>query len=286
VECPLCLSNGEEEIHLFFNCDSIREAWHVMGLANIIQSRLHLLTNVRNLIFDICRNESNMVAGQAAVLLWFAWQNRNNKVWNDTCSQARQIGHQAAQYWFQWATVHGLLQDQQQQNNPVPAATSLLSWHQPPHGYYKCNVDASFYNLTASTGWGWVLRDAHGGFKLAGSNIVPTTFSVIEGEAMALMEAMEEVIHRGFPYVIFESDSKLVVDAIYSRQSGVSEFSLLISHIQSLLRLHNYFEVKYVRRQANKVAHYLARAAFSMSRRRVFDSVPPCIETYLNNEIC
>jgi ribonuclease HI len=286
VECPLCLSCGEEELHLFFNCDSIREAWHVMGLTNIIQSRLHLLTNVRNLIFDICRNESNMVAGQAAVLLWFAWQNRNNKVWNDTCSQARQIGHQAAQYWFQWATVHGLLQDQQQQNNPVPAATSLLSWQQPPHGYYKCNVDASFYNLTASTGWGWVLRDAHGGFKLAGSNIVPTTFSVIEGEAMALMEAMEEVIHRGFPYVIFESDSKLVVDAIYSRQSGVSEFSLLISHIQSLLRLHNYFEVKYVRRQANKVAHYLARAAFSMSRRRVFDSVPPCIETYLNNEIC
>jgi ribonuclease HI len=124
-----------------------------------------------------------------------------------------------------------------------------------------------------------VLRDAHGGFKLAGSNIVPTTFSVIEGEAMALMEAMEEVIHRGFPYVIFESDSKLVVDAIYSGQSGVSEFSLLISHIQSLLRLHNYFEVKYVRRQANKVAHYLARAAFSISRRRVFDSVPPCIET-------
>ncbi|KAK2456835.1 hypothetical protein QL285_004167 [Trifolium repens] len=234
---------------------------------------------------NICRNESNLVAGKAVVLL-FAWQNRNNKVWNDTCSQASQIGQQAAQYWFQWATVQGLLHDQQQQNHPVPAATYILIWQQPPHGYYKCNVDASFYNLAASTGWGWVLRDAHGGFKLAGSNIVPTTFSVIEGEALALVEAMEEVIHRGFPYVIFESDSKLVVDAIHSRQSGVSEFSLLISHIQSLLRVHNYFEVKYVRRQANKVAHYLARAAFSISRRRVFDSVLPCIETYLNNEIC
>jgi ribonuclease HI len=286
VECPLCLSNGEEEIHLFINCDSIREAWHVMGLANIIQSRLHLLTNIRNLIFDICRNESKLEAGKVAVLLWFAWQNRNNKVWNDTCLHAQQIGHQAAQYWLQWAAIHGLLFEQQRQAHPVSTATSITLWQQPPHGYYKCNVDASFYNLAGSTGWGWVLRDSHGGFKLAGSNIMPTTFSVLEGEALALVEAMEEVIQRGLPFVIFESDSKLVVDAIRSRQSGVSEFSLLISHIQSLLRLHNYFEVKYVRRQANKVAHYLARTAFSMSRRRVFDSVPPCIETYLNNEIC
>jgi hypothetical protein len=61
------------------------------------------------------------------------------------------------------------------------------------------------------------------------------------------------------------------VDAISSNHSGVSEFSLLISHIQSLLSFNNYFEVKYVRRQANKVAHYLARAAFSMSRRRIFN---------------
>jgi hypothetical protein len=128
VECPLCFSCNEEEFHLFFNCDSIREAWQVTGLANIIQSRLHLFTNIRELIFDICRNESNLVAGKVAVLLWFAWQNRNNKVWNDTCSQASQIGQQAAQYWFQWATVQGLLHDQQQQNHPVPAATYILIW--------------------------------------------------------------------------------------------------------------------------------------------------------------
>jgi ribonuclease HI len=150
----------------------------------------------------------------------------------------------------------------------------------------KCNVDASFYHLAGATGWSWVLRDSRGCFKLAGSNTMPSSFTVMEGEALALIEAMEEIICRGYTYVSFESDSKLVVDAITHRQTGVSDFSLLISHIQSLLSLHNYFEVKYVRRQANKVAHYLARAAFSMSSRRVFDSVPPCIETYLNNQMC
>jgi ribonuclease HI len=95
-----------------------------------------------------------------------------------------------------------------------------------------------------------------GQFKLAGTNLVSSPLSVLE-----------EVIQRGIYFVIFESDSKLVVDTISSRQAGVSEFSILISHIQYLLRMNNYFEVKYVKRQANKVAHSLARAAFSMSRR-------------------
>ncbi|KAK2419171.1 hypothetical protein QL285_041294 [Trifolium repens] len=138
-----------------------------MGLANIIQSRLHLLTNVRNLIFDICRNESNLEAGKVDVLLWFAWQNRNNKVWNDTCIHAQQVGHQAARHWHEWAAIHGLLHEQQQQPQNVSAATTTVLWQQPPTGYYKCNVDASFYNLAGSTGWGWVLRDSHGCFKLA-----------------------------------------------------------------------------------------------------------------------
>jgi ribonuclease HI len=282
----LCLLHGEEEQHLFIHCDSIREAWHAMGVANIIQSRAHLFDNFRDLIFDICRNESKLVAGKVAILLWFAWQNRNNKVWNDSSIQAHQIGMQAASFWHQWAAVHGLLYEQNQPAETAAAATSVVSWQQPPPGYLKCNVDASFYHLAGATGCGWVFRDFRGCFKLAGTNIMPSSLTVMEGEALALIEALEEATRRGFIYVSFESDSKLVVDAINHRQTGVSEFSLLISHIQSLLNLHNYFEVKYVRRQANKVAHYLARAAFSMSSRRVFDSVPPCIETYLINEMC
>jgi ribonuclease HI len=107
----------------------------------------------------------------------------------------------------------------------------------------------------------------------------------MEGEALALIDAMEEMIQRGHTFVTFESDSKIVVDAIYSSQHGLSDFHILISHIKSLLTLHNYFEVKYVKRQANMVAHSLDRAAYSMSRGCIFDSIPRCIETVLSNEI-
>jgi hypothetical protein len=88
----LCLTCGEEEHHLFFNCDSIREAWEIMGLSNVILARLPLFTNARELIFDICRHETNLVAGRVATLMWFAWQNRNNKVWIDSSLHAQQVG--------------------------------------------------------------------------------------------------------------------------------------------------------------------------------------------------
>jgi ribonuclease HI len=41
--------------------------------------------------------------------------------------------------------------------------------------------------------------------------------STQEVVAMAIKEAMEEIIQRGLSHVIFENDSKIVVDAISSR---------------------------------------------------------------------
>jgi ribonuclease HI len=286
LECPLCLSQDETDWHLFFNCGAVKDAWQNMGLSHIIEPRLLMFNNSRDFIFDICRNATEVEASKVAVLVWFLWQHRNNVVWNENNATLLQVGVQACTYWTQWTACNALSLARQQPEIQQTTATSLLQWQQPSPGHLKCNVDASFYNMAGATGWGWVVRDSRGHFHLAGTNIIHSPLSILEGEAMALLEAMEEATHRGLSPIIFESDSKLVVDAISSRQSGVSEFSILITRIQSLLRSNNYFEVKYVKRQANKVAHYLATAAFSLSRRRVFDLVPPCIATYLINEMC
>jgi ribonuclease HI len=284
-ECPLCLTHVEDEWHLFFTCEAVKEAWNTMNLSHIINSRLHVYNNVRDLLLDMCRKENVMDASRAAVLLWFIWHFRNEKVWNEGNSSAVQLGVQATAYWSQWTAVNGVLQDQQQPVQQHAAASNQTQWQQPAIGTLKCNVDASFFTANGATGWGWCLRDYRGHFKLAATNIVYSSHSVMEGEALALIDAMEEMIQKGHTFVTFESDSKIVVDAIYSSQHGLSDFHILISHIKSLLTLHNYFEVKYVKRQANMVAHSLARAAYSMSRRCIFDSIPRCIETVLSNEI-
>ncbi|PNX91013.1 hypothetical protein L195_g047142 [Trifolium pratense] len=127
--------------------------------------------------------------------------------------------------------------------------------------------------------------DHRGRFILAGTYLINGRLNTLEGEAMALKEAICEVKQRSVSHVVFESDSKVVVDAISSRQLGTSEFSVVISHIKSLLVSCPNFEVKFVKRQANMVARSLARAAYSLSSRGIFESAPRCIDNYLINEM-
>ncbi|PNX90897.1 hypothetical protein L195_g047025 [Trifolium pratense] len=79
------------------------------------------------------------------------------------------------------------------------------------------------------------------------------------GEALAVLEAMKEVKDRGITHAIFETDSKNVV-----------EFTTY---------------VVFIKRQANMVAHILARAAISWSSRYICETLPFCITPLLNNEM-
>jgi hypothetical protein len=128
VECPLCLTHDEDEWHLFFNCETVSEAWNAMELSHIILPRMHMFTNPKDLIFDICMQESDITASRTATLMWFIWQNRNNLVWNDSSTSAHQLGIQAATYWNQWAVINGLLDDQQQRHQPTTAAAVIGQW--------------------------------------------------------------------------------------------------------------------------------------------------------------
>jgi ribonuclease HI len=109
--------------------------------------------------------------------------------------------------------------------------------------------------------------------------------SIIEGEAMALLEAMKTMEQHGFSHVIYETDSKNVVDAIHNLRMGISEFSSIICNIRNVLALNPNFVVKFVKRQANMVAHTLARAAIVWASRYVVDILPLCITHLVDNEM-
>jgi hypothetical protein len=75
------------------------------------------------------------------------------------------------------------------------------------------------------------------------------------------------------------------VDAIHHFRGGNSEFSFLVSNINNFLVCNQNFLVKFVKRQANMVAHTLARATISWYRRCTFETLPLCITPLLNNEM-
>ncbi|PNX77111.1 cytochrome p450, partial [Trifolium pratense] len=137
-----------------------------------------------------------------------------------------------------------------------------VRWEKPGVRWIKCNVDVVFVVEFSVTYMGLCFRDTNGHFVAGLIQWQQPFYSIVEGEALALLHAMKEAIYRGFERVHFESDSKLLVNAIHSRRRGNSEFSLIVNDI-ILLMSSSYvnFEVKFVRRQANLVAYTLARAA-------------------------
>jgi ribonuclease HI len=280
LTCPLCDYDVEDDWHILFGCESSLSAWHVSGLYPLIAAHIQQGCTVKDLILHICRRIDRNDAGQVAVLLWTLWNNRNNWVWHQDKEQGQQLGFKAIHVWQEWSAVqrvfnNGANQLQQQQN----------SWQPPPIGKYKCNVDAGIHADARKTSAGWCVRDHRGHFVLGGSSWINGRCSSSEGEALALLEAMKELQQRGFTNVTFETDAYNIVCAIRRRVNGVSEFSSIINNIKCLLSLNTGFEVKPIRRQANRIAHTIARAALSWSRRHIFELLPHCINNLLYNEM-
>ena len=142
------------------------------------------------------------------------------------------------------------------------APTPIESWTKPSLGRYKCNVDAFFLESLDWVGIGICIRDEEGGFVLAQTKWFSPMLEVDVGKALGLLKAMELVKDIHLWNMDFKVDSKTVVDSIYDKYGGVSEFSEITNSCKRLLGTDpSNSHVKFVRRQANVVAHNLARAA-------------------------
>jgi len=87
--------------------------------------------------------------------------------------------------------------------------------------------------------------------------------TVLEGETIALLDAIHFADVKRLNQVVFESDLATLVQALSFPSHDDSEFYDIVSSIIYQLSLHFNFEVKFVRRQMNMVAHTLARATCS-----------------------
>jgi ribonuclease HI len=279
--CPFCNQENEDDWHVLFDCEASIHARNSAGLDHVILPRLQQHVNARDLIFAVCSDEDRDTAGLFAMLLSVIWSNRNSKVWNESSESGRMLGFKARHLWEDWDAVQKI----QQRNVNSDQQQLVVRWEKPMPGWYKCNVDAAFHQELNKTSTGWCLRDHLGRFVVAATTWLDGNCSIVEGESIALLEAMKFMELKGYSHVVFETDSKNVVDAIHHFRSGSSDFSLLVSNICHILSCNQNFMVKFAKRLANMVAHTLARAAISWSRRCTFETLPLCITHLVNNEM-
>ncbi|XP_045802300.1 uncharacterized protein LOC123895871 [Trifolium pratense] len=103
--------------------------------------------------------------------------------------------------WNEWFTVHQL-----QRHNVVPVEDPRpVRWEKPAAGWIKCNVDDAFVVESCVTSMGLCFRDTNGHFVAGLTQWKQSFYSIVEGEALPLLHALREAIHRGFERVQLES---------------------------------------------------------------------------------
>ncbi|GAU46081.1 hypothetical protein TSUD_239680 [Trifolium subterraneum] len=89
--------------------------------------------------------------------------------------------------------------------------------------------------ISERTSMGLCFRDNSGHFMAGMTQWQQTVISSVEGEAWALLLSMEEARYRGLDRVQFESDSKVLIEAIHMKRRGNSEFLSIVHGILSFI---------------------------------------------------
>ncbi|CAJ2647159.1 unnamed protein product [Trifolium pratense] len=234
------------------------------------------------IIFQILQQLSKDDSAVFACVLWSIWKQRNNQIWNNVIDAQHFVFSRAINMLQDWKAVRIVTS----KPGPTVQDSAVRSWRRPTIGRVKCNIDASFPPSSDRVGIGICIRDEHGAFVLAKTEWFTPKCEVHIGEALGLLSALKWVHELQLGPVDFEFDSKRVVDSFHSSVKDYSEFGVIMDHCN--LVFNNYYRnssVEFVRRQANEVAHCLAKAATLSASFQILVHAPSCIEHILINEM-
>ena len=153
--------------------------------------------------------------------------------------------------------------------------TEASSWIKPKPRYVKLNVDASFHVESGSGAVGAILRDYEGRFIAAESKFISHVGSVPEAEALAMKEGLNFACKKGCNNIIAESDSMETVEACSGRDAWHSAAAVIYADCMDLIPSLGSVKFRHISRDANKVAHDIARHSSSEKISCNWDDNPP-----------
>ena len=113
-----------------------------------------------------------------------------------------------------------------------------------------------------AVGVGMVLRDSDGLLVPCKSFVLPFCYSVKKVEVAGLREGLQWLLELHHFEVDVELDAKIMVDIFDLEPLPTNEFGCIIGDCRGLVA-NSYFSIQFVKRQANRQSHCLARAARS-----------------------
>ncbi|KAL8489170.1 hypothetical protein ACS0TY_025170 [Phlomoides rotata] len=258
--CTHCAADIETSWHIFMNCQFARDCWLCSTVAVDVENVAYEAVSTTDFMLRALEQLDGAKAVEFAMIIWRMWNDRNNRVWAGGLTVPRVAVSLARKYHSDWVESRGLLVPSQRLR-PVCGA-----WHRPPMGYLKLNVDGAFYTDTREMGFGLVSHSAR-------------LYSSDEGEAIGLFEALNWIKDLGLKDVVIEMDAKLVVDAFnVVHGDSISVFEDIIDACKCIFKSHPFCKVVWVGRQANFIAHHLAKVARNFPSPFIWDELPFDVE--------
>ncbi|XBJ13296.1 hypothetical protein VPH35_017677 [Triticum aestivum] len=174
--------------------------------------------------------------------------------------------------------------------NFVNASSSKASmkkggWHCPPRGFVKLNVDASFDQDMLKGTMGAVLRDDKGRFIAGGNGKIDHCADVLMAEALALKFGLTLAQRAGCNRLIINSDNLEVIETM---QDGGQSTGVAAAIFDDCFHYACDFimtRFEHCNREANRVAHELARLARFSSTLDWFEEPINEIVLILTNDV-
>ena len=268
--CEMCGEDEESLFHVFFACPLARRFWgEVKKLMGITVPRLH----PGSWELDVLQPGVCSVATARVVICgaWALWTGRNG----------RRHGRKT---WEPGATaryISTLLEDLESLKQPARSKPPVprARWEKPDQGWVKVNSDASYDQDMCSSSAGAVIRDHAGIVKGGVARWFDDVGDVLTGEALAAKEGLELAAELGFDRVILEVDCQELSKLLQSPYSCTSSIGGLCFDIIELGKSFSEFSVRWVRREANSVAHFCASIVSATDRCSFwFDCIPDWLE--------
>jgi ribonuclease HI len=149
-----------------------------------------------------------------------------------------------------------------------------VKWSKPPRGHQKLNVDAS-YHLDGSGSAGIVLRNDKGEAIAGKICLLNDLMSSAQAEAMALLRGLQFLEQIGCSSAYIESDSLELIQACNGDTEVFSPYTAVLADCFQIASTMDLVIFQHCHREANMVAHNLAKHGYENSTSLVWDDRPP-----------
>ena len=202
-----------------------------------------------------------------SIVIWNLWNRRNNLRLDKTALPLDKIIEHAQERRLEALTPsanHSLHQGQHQ-----------MAWSPPRAQRCEINYDAATFVEDNKAGLGVVIRNSEGHTLVSLTQQIPLPATLIEIEALAAWKAMELALELSLDNIVLEGDNESLFKALKSKGRSLAQHGHLIKDILFLSSFFSTFNVSWVPRQCNKLAHSLARKAKVLPFMTVWmDNIP------------